>query len=362
MKVRPLKSYRTPGYPTIDAASRIRGLLSRIPMRWQHSPRLAALLGAGLMVKTLVAGAETPPSAGTQAPVTQAPDRSGRVPQSQETARQVWKATAMVAPVLAEALQYDGRGAVGCVAVDPPTFLTEAEALELIQNELKAAGLELERGVELDHVTAPQIGGARVAVSGTSTPANATLGAGLDSVAMPAISRGDAVPRARPAGKIVSRNWGGEPPELVSRTFIFDFADKKRSVFIEYLSPRDYTTWMGRSMSTVQSYDFPVLVRKVSDAFAKREPGKRMIFGVFFDPLARAQIPFPDTTGLDPAQRRMVREEYDRAQKYAREHIDVRSREKLRRQVGHFVSMLRQEGVIEAAQPGSSGTGNQPEK
>lgn len=342
MKVKPLKNYRVPTYPAIDAAGSARELLARIPRRWESSPRLCALLGAGLMVRTLTAGSDAPSPAGATAPTTQAPNESGGVPQEEAAARQVREATSVVAPILAEALQFDGRGAFGCVAVNPPTFLSEAEALELIRNELTAAGLELEHGVELDRVLAPRIGRPSL-----PRPAGPSHGKGRDAGVMLAVAGTEtAASLARPAGEIKVTNWPGGEPELVSRTFVFDFADKDRSLYVEYFSASDHRTWMGSSWSTVQAYDFPALTRKVSQSLSRRESDKRLVFGLFFDPLARMEFPHADATGLDAAQRRMVREESQKARQRAREQLGVKSREKLRRQVRHFVSFLQQEGVI----------------
>jgi len=349
MKVTPLRTYRTPEYPTIVAAGCAKDLLSRIPRRWQESPRFAALLGVGLMVKTLMAGGDVSPSAGSQAPTTQSPGDANSVPGAKETAKWVRKATTLVAPVLAEALQHDGRGSIGCIAVNPPTFLSEAEALELIRNELKAAGLGLKAGAELDGIVAPAIG-----AQGLIRPRRSSRNSGFDAVAIPAVAARDpAASLARPAGKIETRDWpgvGGEP-ELVSRKFLFDFGDPNRAVYVEYLSPRDYTTWMGRSMSTVQGYDFPALTRKVSESLGKHKSDKRTVFGVFFDPLVRVEYLHVDTSGLDPSQRRMVWEEAEKARQRAWDQRGLKGQEKLRRQVRHFVAFLRQEGVIPAAQP-----------
>lgn len=355
MRIKPLKIYRAPAYPTIETAGSARELLSRIPRRWQDSPRFSSLLGVGLMFKTLMAGAQTPAPMDANAPVTQTPDRAGRVADANDAVQQVQKATTIVAPVLAEAMAHDGRGSFGCVAVSPPMILSEAEALDLIQKELKAAGLDIQQGVGLDQVMAPAIGRPRIGASGMIRKTG--LGqrspqASSQVVLRPAIntsSPGESW-AVRPAGQLKVHEPWGEPSELVSRQYVFDFADKGRSIFIEYLCPRDHDAWMGREMSTAYSYDFPALARKVSDAFGKRQSDRKTVFGVFFDPLAGVDVSWPDTTGLDRAQQRMVQEEFRRAEKEAGQHLNDKAREKLRRQVQHFIEFLRQEGLIKRAQ------------
>ena len=351
MRIKPLKTYRAPAYPTIETAGSVRDLLSCIPRRWKDSPRFSSLLGVGLMFKTLIAGAETSVPADTNAPVTQTPDHAGRVADTNDAVQQVQKATTIVAPVLAEALAYDGRGSFGCVAVSPPMILSEAEALDLIQKELKAAGLDIQQGVGLDQVMAPALGRSGF-TRRTGLEQRPRLGSG-QVVVRPAISTSNSSEfmAVRPAGKLSAHPPWGEPSELVSRQYVFDFADKGRSIFIEYLCTRDHDAWMGREMSTAYSYDFPALARKVSDAFGKRQSDRKTIFGVFFDPLAGVRLQGPDITDLDRAQGRMVQEEYRRAEKEASQHLHEKAREKLCRQVRHFIEFLRQEGLIKAAQP-----------
>ncbi len=64
---------------------------------------------------------------------------------------------------------------------------------------------------------------------------------------------------------------------------------------------------------------------------------------MFFDPLAHPGVEVSPIEGLPPEQARMVDSEYRRA---AKEAQDSRGRDKLRRQVRHFVEFLKQEGVL----------------
>jgi hypothetical protein len=318
MKIEPQKTYRVPDYPTIHAAGCAQALLARIPKRWKTSPAFSALMGIGLMAKTLMAGADATP-ARPSTPAPQSQDQSSKTSDTRDTATQTRKTTTLVAPVLAEALAHDGRGSYGCIAVNPPVFLSEAEAMELIHKELKAVGLELKHGVTLEGMQVPDTSRAGQFIQETL------------------IKDGKSVYQPRP------REDG---PALIPGKFVFDLADAKRAVYIEYLSLKDYRAWMGRGMSTAQSCNFPSAVHKVSAALEKRHTKERTIFGVFFDPLATVSYSSPDTTGLTREQSRMVTQEHRRVRSEAKKNLHATAKEKLQEQVQHFITTLRQEGVL----------------
>jgi hypothetical protein len=225
----------------------------------------------------------------------------------------------VIAPLLAEALEHDGRGSFGCVAINPPTFLAEDEALELIRTELKAAGLALDESVELDAVPQPK---------GSRYNREYEKDAGEDEDPEPFISPHKRRLKLQPASRE------------------FDFADRKRAVYVEYLSRRDYDDWYGPAMSTAQYYDFPGFAEGFSDALRERKSGDAAVFGVFFDPLANDDIPAPDTAGLEPELQRLADEAHADAVRLARETIEDRAKEKLRRQVRQFVAFLTEQGVV----------------
>lgn len=328
MKIHPLRRYATPDYPSMATAQQVPDLLGRIPGRWQRSPGFSAMLGlvAGFTARVVLAG--EPPAKGSDAKpqVQQAPATPRSAQPEAEDSHQVSRATSIVAPLLDEALKYDGRGAFGCVAINPPTFLSEDEAVELIRAELESAGLKLTEAVELGDVMAPAAGkGGLLDLSDESDDEKSGPG------------------KARAKGRDYSR---GRPAKLRPGEFTFDLADTHRQVFVEYLSVQDHGEWEGRSASTVSSYDFPALARRVTEAFGKRKAEKATVFGVFFDPLARAEVPSPEVSGLSPAQQRLAYAEYQKAIRRERAKLDDKAKEKLRKQVQHFVAFLRQEGVV----------------
>ena len=304
MKIQAVQAYRgASGYPTLAEIQRMPELLARVPARWEQSSGFAALLG--LLALATAPRAEAADNEAAPAAAALDPDVAVA---PRDNASAVQKTAAMVAPMLEEALDQDGRGSFGCISVCPATFMPEDEALELIRTELEAAGLRLQEGVELDNVMAP------VQKSENAKP---------------------------PSGP---RDWE-KGNELGPRPVRFDWADPERAVYVDYLAQRDYRTWQGRSVSLDNSFDFPALARKVAEAYGQHPATNKTIFGVFFEPLADPGVANPSLAGLSSEQARRASWESERLEAAIK---GEKSRDKLRRQVRHFVEFLKQEGVVGA--------------
>lgn len=321
MKVQPVKSAGPRRYPSLEEARLRPRLLEAVPRRWSVSPALAAAVGLGLLARPVELQAEEE-EPGLVASAAKAV--AGKAAEAVDAVKEKagLSVAAWVVPVLAEALQQDGRGAFGCVAIDPPVILSEAEALEIIQAELKAAGLKTELNVR------------------------------VDGVYQPVDSSGLVSTRRKSGGETtISTSFREGPRELGRSEAVFDLGDRERSVFIEYFSLKDYEKWMGHSMSTVSSYDFPALVPRVSDAYSRKVSEKRETYGIFFDPLAHR--PWAGgrggIKGLTPAQERLVSTEAGREEGLKARTLPEQSREKLREQVRYFVKQLREKGVLPPA-------------
>lgn len=304
MKIQAVQAYRgASGYPTLAEIQRMPELLARVPARWEQSSGFAALLGLLALAtapRAEAADNETAPAAAALDPDLAVAPR--------DNASAVQKTAAVVAPMLEEALDQDGRGSFGCMSVCPATFMPEDEALELIRTELEAAGLRLQEGVELDNVMAP------VQKSENAKP---------------------------PSGP---RDWE-KGNELGPRPVRFDWADPERAVYVDYLAQRDYRTWQGRSVSLDNSFDFPALARKVAEAYGQHPATNKTVFGVFFEPLADPGVAQPKLEGLSSEQARRASWESERLEAALK---GEKSRDKLRRQVRHFVEFLKKEGVVGA--------------
>ena len=296
MKVRALRRYPPPSYPTARQSEGVGGREAR-PVS-----AMSRLLGAGLLLEALLgemaeargdggaAVVQAPPS-----PERKAPAASGQV-------------AGLVAPALADALKHDGRGAFGCVAVSPPSFLAEDEALEVIRDECAKAGMKLQGRVVVDRVLIPDF-----------------------------------------SGQNRSREWedwrkgikSGKRP-LAEGKYEFDLASEGLDVFIEYLSEEDYDSWMGMSASTGYEYDFPELQAQISKSLERRRADRQVVYGLFFDPLVRVELDSPELDGLDRRLRNLGQAEYVHARNTARAKLEEKAKEKLRAQVRHFLEYLKE--------------------
>ena len=295
MKIQPPRRYTPPAYPTLAQARQRPELLAQLPRRWTGSPRFVALLSIFVSLRAWLAGAGDPQAA--------APARTSTVAQPESpregTTTAVQEATSMVVPFLDESMEYDGRGTFGCVAVNPPTFFAEDEALELIQQELRAAGFALEDSVILE---------------------------GAKTSELPPVAKVD------------------------PQHFLFDFADQKRGVYIEYLSRADYKDWTDDDgmQSTAQEYDFTAASRRAAQTFQSWKTPKPVTYGIFFDPLASPVRPDAheaehNTQGLTDEQKALVRQ-LTRPTSYQQDDAATaeKAREKLRDQVRHFIAAMNQ--------------------
>ena len=133
---------------------------------------------------------------------------------------------------------------------------------------------------------------------------------------------------------------------LFRSRYAFDLGDTNRSVFVEYVSRNDYQRWAGPNRSMAQRYDFPEVMEKIQESFQKRTEGEPVVLGLFFDPLAKFGFERLDETGLDEQQARLANAQHDIAQKRSWAAVHDKAKEKLRKQVRHFIAYLQQEAIL----------------
>jgi len=306
MKIKPLKTYQTPAYPTHEETRHDPGLLGHLPRRWKQNNTLGSLLGTGLMLHIIGNGCK---------PNNPNEDKTdGRLSLVDKNAKNKKMdniptlPVTRVAPILAEALANDGRGSFGCVAVSAPVFLSENEALDLIQGELEKAGLKLHDMVSLDGVRVP-------------APSRANSPESDD----------------RETGEQRLR-------QLVDGAYTFDLGTEDKSVLVKFLQGGDYYHWDDtKAISTAYGINLAWLASEMAGVFKQRTKGAPAIIGLFFDPIV-----YPDKNdddinriGLSPEQKRFIQA------KYNLQSAEDRGREKLQKQILHFIKYLKQEGVIE---------------
>lgn len=254
MEITPLTHYTAPRYPTHDVLHDHPELLRMVPQRWQHYPAVLTAFG---MVSLMLLGASAQEKPG------------GTLPGAPKDQRLFGKA----APLFVHG---EGRGAIGCVSVSPPVFLSEEEARQVIIEEAKLHGITFTKDVR----TIPDF-----------LPPGL---ANLYDIIFPKVmqTNQDSQPL-----KLENGDPPGNACTETREPLVLDGTDSKRHISFEYISQDDYDQWgeaLSREIpdfSTVQSFDFQTAalsLRARLDAIA--EPGD--IYAVFYDPVATRKIDY----------------------------------------------------------------------
>ncbi len=278
MKVKPVKRRKQPEYPTHDYLKEHPELLRLVPERWRHKRSVLAILSAAAFLITLAQNQG----------LTQGKAGSGG---------------SRIAPIFVHS---EGRGAFGCIVVNPPVFLTEDEARAVIQEEAKKAGLHfLPDGFTIKDVDLP-------ATDESLSVPSASLGNRRQKSTIPT-QRGD---------------------------LLLDGYESKRNIGYEFISADDFKAWKDRRVfggSSVSSYDFlhtagtlrVGLAAKVSTPWT----------GIFFEPAAHPALAMTAADTLTEA----ARNRYWTARRNVGRQV---GEEQLRLQVRDFIRWLKSQGVI----------------
>ena len=148
----PLSHYNDAKYPTKEQVSLHPELLRIVPRRWANNPvvltALGLVLSAGLTACGTTSQSASPdnlsPAASEETAASSVPT-SHQSPSSVASAEEAAKASpnspdTLDIPVFAHGT---GRGSYGCESVAPPVFLSEEEAMQVIQEECAAQGIDI---------------------------------------------------------------------------------------------------------------------------------------------------------------------------------------------------------------------------
>ena len=249
MPLKPLPIYPVPSYPTrAEAAARMPDLLRvHLPPGWRRdAPLLAFFLS--LSAAACASGPQPPPAENPSDEVHVAtplePEEQAEPgPEPSEA-----PAHAVVAPIFEHG---EGRGAIGCVVVSPPVFLSEEEALTVIREELARHGVHLAES--------------KVVVEGVATAKQRQVW-GEDA-------NGDI--------KIDLVEVPGS-----SKPLRIDGVDRKRHVAVEFVSAeREYFELGGpESQASVQDFDTKRVAATLAETIQSqaRDP---FYVGVLYDPI-----------------------------------------------------------------------------
>jgi len=295
MDVRPVRRYGFPVYPSrLQVLAEPDLLTQHVPPRWRRCAEMA-LAGAACLAAAGVgcAGENAGPASKAGA--------------------------AVVAPIFEHG---EGRGVTGCVVANPPVFLSEEEALQVIKEELAKTGVRLsEPGGDLPGVMIPQ---------------------------------------RREHHKRVGERYVDEVVELEGKAkpVSLDAQEADRKIAVEFVSRHDYHDLGGpRSSSTVDHYDFKKVARELRERAAASTRPIRL--GVLYDPatVGNLQKMYQEDKELQalnekrrqdksPEVQRLINERVVQIGKRWHDKAAAESKALLRQQVRDFADWLKAQGAM----------------
>lgn len=149
----PLPNYKSPSYPTKEQIQLHPELLRTVPRRWARNPvvltALSLVLSAGLTAcgtasDSILPDSNTAPAAsdalGASNSASSGNSTISAASAEDSTENSAGDAEPLDIPIFAHGT---GRGSYGCESVAPPVFLSEEEAMQVIEEECAAQGIDL---------------------------------------------------------------------------------------------------------------------------------------------------------------------------------------------------------------------------
>ena len=315
-KVRPMRAYAAPLYPTsseICCAD-----VSRVPVRWRGLKAVASTLGAAAMsLKALALEAQDAAKPVAAAPVVSVPnvEKSAERDDAESPATEV-------CPLPAKEIAGEGAGSFGCIAMNPPVTLSEDEALDIIEREFAKRGLNLKDCATLDGVEMPDVDW-------------------LDKLLPEEVENiyDNLFEKDAEAPKI---------PHAKKRCLL-DFGTTDGNLLVEYVSVSDQQLWVWNPWEYSSVY--AVRTRKAAEEIVKglsaRTTGKPVTVGVFYDPCATVPEDWRPTLpeGVKPG----TPEADDAMWDQRRASGEAVARAKLVAQIEHFFEYLASRGKMPKA-------------
>ena len=219
MEPKPVKRNLAPHYPTRLEVLEDRELLEKhMPTAWKSCVEMASVATILLTVNSCLA---------------------------QQPSSRANHAKAIVAPIFEHG---EGRAAIGCEVVNPPVFLSEQDAMQVIGEELGKFGLSFtDRKVRLPDVSIPQ----------------------------------HEEDWSDKNGKLEIKNV----PTGNSKPLVLQAFNSKKRVGIAVIQSEDYFDLGGaKSHSSIQAFDFKKVAKELRDRVAA--DGHDLYLGTFYDPSA----------------------------------------------------------------------------
>lgn len=316
MDIQPVKCHTPPALPMQHEfdSSILNEVITSV--RWQ---RAARVVGTCAALQWMVSGSVYAEEPATK--VERVDDDAKEAMPSKTASAQ--KGEALVIPLLEDALANDGRGAFGCVAVNPPAFLSEGEALDLIRKEFAKAGLTFDdKPIAVANIARPE-------TETWETPK-------LDE---------DGKPIRDAEGRWITEPLSYHP----TKTFSFDLSCNKSKIRVEYIGRKDYGAWQkpsGGMWCSVSAYNFSDTATRLRDSLVAQSDLENGVYGIFFDPLAHidSRPAYPNAEGMTKEERQRAWDAY--SEKVKKLGIAA-GRERLQQQIDHFLGKLKAKQIID---------------
>jgi hypothetical protein len=272
MNLEPVRKYNEPKYPVKNMVLENPALLKTVPGRWKDNVYVGAALSTLLMFTLTSCVSKNNPGVDTPG------GTSGE--------------KAAVAPIFEHG---SGRGSFGCVSIAPPSFLSEEEAFQVIDEEARKYGISFTKdSLVLEGVGIPE------------TKFYSNLG--------------------KPEEKLVKGSRKG--------SLTLDGLDSSKEIGFEFISESDYRAWKVKENMdlSVDSYDF-LSTAKVLKKGLEKKNGKTTI-GIFYDPMTEFS--------------KELLKELDKIEDFKdkSDFLKERSEEHLRNQVKDFLGWLKAQGIL----------------
>lgn len=263
MNILPLKQYEQPKYPTKEVVMRNPDIVKTLPQRWKGNFYVGAAFST-LILFSLTSCANK---------------NSGLNGGNLEAGE--------VAPIFEHGT---GRGSFGCDSVAPPAFLSEEEAMEVIQEEFKSYNIKFEKD--------------RLTLEGVKVPETKYY------------LQDTSIDRTK------------------KRDLELDGYNKEKKIAFEFVSTEDYRNWQGKegTRSSVDDYDFLSAAKLLKKGLDNVSNGTAI--GVFYDPM----------TKLSEEERKEITDSGDWSSLEKR--ASELAKEDLKKQVKDFIDWLKGEGLV----------------
>lgn len=245
----PLPNYKSPSYPTKEQIQLHPELLRTVPRRWARNPivltALSLVLSAGLTAcgtasDSILPDSNSAPAASDASGASNSPSSGNSTISAASAENSAGDPATLDIPIFAHGT---GRGSYGCESVAPPVFLSEEEAMQVIEEECAAQGIDLS---------------GQKTISGTF-PATSTLPEAIS---------------------------GGASDQTYTGDLSLDGYSDDLGIGVEFVSTDDILDWKADTgmAATVEEFDLKGTAQRLADCTDN--------VAVFYDPTANDDLEF----------------------------------------------------------------------